>query len=121
MDRIQFNPKLEGAQNPIMRKCVFLSVVAGFSGGQWIMGGGPYIYICMYVCNYVCVTSCDNRLYLNYWGLRVANTLHPESLNPESFVYSEANSWWGIQSTLVWANLKSSLLERRLVTCSGRG
>ena len=50
MDRIQFNPKLGGVQNPIMQKCLFLFVFTMFSGGRWIMGGvSIHIYIYMYI------------------------------------------------------------------------
>ena len=53
MDRIQFNPKLRGVQNPIMQKCLFLFVFTMFSGGRWIMGGGcPYLYIYIYIVFY---------------------------------------------------------------------
>ena len=50
----QFNPKSRGVQNPIMRKCLFLSVFTVFSGGWWIMGGGGggvhiYVYTYTYI------------------------------------------------------------------------
>ena len=50
MDGIQFNSKFGrgGVQNPIMQKCGFLLLFTVFSGGRWIMRGGPYIYIYVY-------------------------------------------------------------------------
>ena len=63
MYRTQFNPKLGGVQNPIMRRCLFLSVFTVFSGGRGIMAGGVsiYIYIYMYILifnNYTNVRAC---------------------------------------------------------------
>ena len=45
MDRIQFNPKLGGFENPIMSKCLFLLVFTVFSGVGGSCGGCVHIYI----------------------------------------------------------------------------
>ena len=55
MDRIQFNPKFVGVQNPIMRKCFFyrnLQCVQGV-GGSW-GGGGVSIHIYIYIHPHFC-------------------------------------------------------------------